>query len=280
VVELLVSVVTVVLLGVLIWPALTWMWQAWLSDQTYSHGPLIVLVSLFFIWRSLKQGVLDPPAKESSWALSSAVAMSLVLCSLGGLLWAMANRAFYLALVVCLPLAGGMIWYRRGGPIAQKLAFPVAYLGYAIPLPFVEPLSVPLQQWTAAFSVVLARLMGIPATCEGSRIMLTTCDLTVGSLCSGLRSMVALFALATLLAYVLQGKWWVRCLLVVLAVPIALVANTGRVLALLLVAERWGQVVALEIWHNWSGLAFFAMAFVLLIALSRGLGCRDVRADL
>ena len=71
-----------------------------------------------------------------------------------------------------------------------------------------------------------------------------------------------------------------RCLLVVLAVPIALVANTGRVLVLLVIAERWGQRVALAIWHDWSGLAFFAIAFALLVALSWGLGCRGVRVDL
>jgi exosortase len=192
----------------------------------------------------------------------------------------MANQAFYLALLFCLPLAGGMIWYGWGARAAKDLAFPVAYLAFAIPLPFVEPLSVPLQQWTAAFSTALARLLGVPATHEGSRVMLTTCNLTVGAPCSGLRSLVALLALATVLAFVLQGRWWARCLLVVLAVPVALIANVGRVLALLVVAERWGQHVALQIWHDWSGFAFFAIAFVLLIVLSRGLGCLNVRVDM
>ncbi|MBN1580172.1 MAG: exosortase/archaeosortase family protein [Anaerolineae bacterium] len=279
-IELLAIGLIVFLLGVLTWPALAWLWQAWLSDELYSHGPAIVLVSLFLAWRSLKQGATASVADESPWAWSSLAALLLVLGSLGGLLWAIPSRAFYLALVFCLLLVEGMLWYGRGETVAKKLIFPVAFLGYAIPLPFVDPLSVPLQQWTTAFSTALARLIHIPATYEGSRIMLTTCGLTVGAPCSGLRSLVALLALATLMAYLLQGQWWVRCLLVVLAVPIALIANTGRVLALLVIAERWGQRVALGIWHDWSGLAFFAIAFVLLVALSWGLGCRSVRVDL
>jgi exosortase len=270
----------VLLLVVLTWPAPAWLWQEWQHNDAYSHGPLILLVSAFFAWRWARHGTVQP-ATPASWRQRVLCpALEVVLCSLGVVLWTTAIHAFPLTLLASIPLILGMLWYLLGAAGARELAFPVGYLAFAVPVPLAEQWSVPLQQWTASVSTALARLLGIPATHEGSKVMLTTCDLSIGAPCSGLHSLAALLALAALMAHILQGRWWARTMLLVLAVPIALLANTGRVLALLLVAERWGRGVALGLWHHGSGLAFFGLALGLLIALSWGLGCRNVRADI
>ena len=270
----------VLLLAILTWPAPAWLWQEWQHNDAYSHGPLILLISAFFAWRWARHGKVRP-APPASWRQRIlSPALGIVLCGLGVVLWTTAMHAFPLTLLISIPLILGMLWYLLGAAGARELAFPVGYLAFAIPIPLTGQLSVPLQQLTASASTTLARLLGIAATHKGSKVMLTTCDLSIGAPCSGLHSLAALLALAALMAYVLQGRWWARTMLLVLAVPVALLANTGRVLALLLVAEGWGREVALGLWHHGSGLAFFGLALGLLIALSWGLGCRNVRADI
>ena len=266
------------LLALLAWPALRWLWQEWLTNETYSHGPLVPLISLFFAWRTARQR--PAPAAVSSTAKTARGALPLTLISLGAVVWSAMAQANYLALLCLLPLISGVIWFLQGAQAARQYAFPVAYLAFAIPLPFIDQFTVPLQQWAAGAATALARLVGVPAAHEGSKILLTTCDLSVGAPCSGLRSLIALLALAAILAYLQEGAPWRRAILIPLAVPVALLTNILRILALLLVAERWGRSIALTLWHDWSGVFLFAVALGLLILLSRGIGCRTVRSDI
>jgi exosortase len=145
---------------------------------------------------------------------------------------------------------------------------------------FVDHLVVPLQRLAVTVSTALARGLGVPASSEGSQVILSRGSLVVGAPCSGLYSLIALLALAVLLAYLVEGRWWARAALAVLAIPAALVANAGRVLALLLIAERWGSDVALGLWHTWAGPVFFGAATALLFLASRWLGCSSFRADI
>jgi exosortase len=266
------------------WPALRWLWGEWWSNDAYAHGPLIPLISLFLAMRQagrVSGGALARPGIHgSSQKQATVLSLALVVCSLGGLLWAMTAKAFFLAILILIPLIAGLVWYLVGWDALRRLAFAIGYLSLAVPLPVVDLLSTPLQGLTVRVSTALARTVGIPATNEGSRVILSTCDLDVGAPCSGLYSLVALLALAALMAHILEGRGWARVALVVLAVPVALLANATRVFALLVVAERWGAEVALGLWHDWSGLAFFGLAVLLLTLLGGWLGCRTVRSDI
>jgi exosortase len=278
------ALLVVLLLVWLIWPALRWLWGEWSNNDAYSHGPLVPLVSLVFAWRQVKRREKRLPARsgEDGFRQKRALVLSLavIVCSLGALLWALAIKAFYLVVLILIPLIAGLIWYLEGASMLRRVAFPVAYLAFAAPLPVVDLLSAPLQRVTVLASTALARLVGIPAANEGSRVILSTCDLNVGAPCSGLYSLVALLALAAVMAYVLEGRWWARVALVVLALPVALLANVTRVFALLVVAERWGADVALGLWHDWSGLVLFGLAVLLLLLSGSWLGCRNVRTDI
>lgn len=291
---------------VLVWPAVRWAWGIWWSDPLYSHGPLVVLVSLVIAWRvksfrlsveaeadgdrpesarpslprhevHFRRGIGDVGAGEeggTTWSLA------IVAISLAMMVWSLSARAWYLTLLLLPVWITGTVGFLYGGIVLRRYAFPTWYLLFAIPLPFVERLSVPLQRWAVGASTAVARLLGVPASHEGSKVLLPSCELSVGAPCSGVRSLVALLALATLMAYLLAGHWWARVSPVVAAAPLALLLNAGRLLALLLIAARWGREAALGVWHKWSGPLSFGLAVVLLIALSRWVGCRGVRDDI
>ncbi len=259
--------------GILLWPAARWAWGVWWRDPLYSHGPVVVLVSLFVSWRLSAR---RPPveARSSAWSLV------LLGASLAAMSWSLVAQAFYLTLLSSLVLIAGATWFMYGGDTLRRYAFPIVYLLLAIPLPFVERLSVPLQRWTVGVSTVLARVLGVSAVHLGGRVILSTCELTVGAPCSGLNSLVALLAVAALMAFLLRGRWWARGALIAVSVPMAVVVNTLRVLVLLLVAARCGREVALGFWHEWSGALSFGLAVALLTATGGWLGCRSVRGDI
>jgi exosortase len=282
------ALLVALLLVALTWPALRWLWGEWWGNAAYSHGSLIPLVSLFLAWRQIKRAWAvtgTSPARETgrseeerpgtAWVLP----LALVVCSLGAIVWATAARAFYLVALAVTPLLAGALWYVCGRAWTP-FAFAIGYWLFAVPLPLVDRLSVPLQALTVGVSTTLVRWSDIGLVREGSRVILPSCDLVVGAPCSGLHSLVALLALAAVMAHVLRGRYWARCLLCVLAVPVALASNLVRVLALMLVAERWGAETALGLWHDWSGVAFFGLATLVLIGIGRWLGCRELRADI
>jgi len=265
------------LIVALSWPVLRWLWGEWQADPAYSHGPLIPLISLFLIWRQGRQGAFSAGAAPE---IGSTLGLVLVLLSLGAIVWATAVNALYLAALILIPLLMGILCFLFGIEARMRMVFPVSYWAFAVPFPAIQVLSVPLQAFTAGVSTTLARWLGVQAAREGSRVLLDSCDLTIGAPCSGLHSLVALLALAAVMAHVLQGRWWARGLLSVLAVPVALVANVTRVVALLLVADRWGADAALGLWHDWSGIVFFGLAVVLLVAIGGWLGCTELRTDI
>ncbi len=225
----------------------------------------------YLAWRRRPAGNLSSP---SNWGLLGLGG------GLAGYLAATAWRAPFLSALAFIVVLGGLVWFLLGDEALRRWLFPLAYLILAVPLPFVDAFATYLQGLTAQSATALVRLLGVPAVSEGGRITMTGCSLVVGAPCSGMRSLVALLALAAVLAYLLRGSWLRRGILLALAVPLAAAANVLRVLSLLLVAERWGEDIALRYWHTLSGPVFFMAALGLLIAASWGLGCREIRSDI
>ncbi|MDH7473716.1 MAG: exosortase/archaeosortase family protein [Anaerolineae bacterium] len=259
------------LLLLLFWSTFYWLWWNWRTNEYYSHGPLIPLVAGYLAWRRRPQGNSSSP---SNWGLLGLGG------GLAGYLAGMALRAPFLSALAFIVVLGGLVWFLLGDEALRRWLFPLAYLILAVPLPFVDAFATYLQGLTAQAATALARLLGVSAISEGGRITLTSCSLVVGAPCSGMRSLVALLALAAVLAYLLRGFWLRRGILLGLAVPLAVVANVVRVLSLLLVADRWGEDMALRYWHTFSGLMFFMAALGLLIGAGWGLGCREIRSDI
>jgi len=268
---ILIVALLIALIGALYFTTLRWLAHEWWSNDYYTHGPLVALISAFLIWR--RRSALRR-ARTSDLGLIG-VGLGLVLALAG-----LATRAFFLSALSLPLLLAGLIAFLLGLPALRRLAFPLAFLWLAIPLPFVELASFPLQVLTADVSTALARLLGIPAEVQGAQVTLTSCELQVGAPCSGLRSIVALLTLVVLFVYIIKGPWPARLGLILLAFPIAVAANIARVTLLLVVAELWGRDAALRYFHDFSSPVLFIIAFGLLIALSWVLRCREIRADI
>jgi exosortase len=234
-----------------------------------------------------QQEVGDRP-QQVEGAIFKTVSLILLLLSLAGYLYALQQRAYFAAVLAMILMIAGLLWYLLGTAALRRLAFPIGFLLFMVPLPFVEPFSVPLAQFTGVCAAWTVRLFGVPIKVNGAQVTLPTTDastglstsLVVGAQCSGLRSIVALLTLVALVVFLVKGPWWGKLLLALSSIPIAIIGNVLRVASLLVVANVWGAQVGFKYYHDYSSPVFFVSALALLLLFSRWVRCREIRDDI
>jgi exosortase len=257
------------------WPVWRWLWFEWMSNQYYSHGLLILPVAL---WLAVQRFRNDPELVYAprQGSLAGVVAFAL---GLAAYLLALQQRAYYLAAIAMIGMLAGLLWAVAGMTVLRKLAFPIGYLVLMAPLPMLDRITLPLALFTGFCSGSLVQFLGLPVAINGNAIALPNTDLVIGAQCSGVNSLVTLVALLVLVAYLLDGPVWSRVVLVLLAIPLALLGNILRVATLLFVARAWGADAAFAFYHDYSGILFFAAVLALILPLTRVLQFGRLRAE-
>ena len=234
-------------------------------DSYYSHGYLIPLVSIFIIWHKrakLKDmGVVPCPA--GLWVLSGGLLLYIF-----GSWWFVNIVANFSMLVVLL----GLLLYLFGKPITRELAFSLAYLFFMIPLPKITIIYITfwlkLLAASAAAEIILA--MGIPVLLQGAFLELPTGIIEIDNACSGLRSLIALAAMGVIVAYFLPVSLLKKCLVVLISIPIAMVANVTRIVIVIWVSYLYSPSGrAFEVTDFTTGYLIFIIAFTGLYIVSK-----------
>ena len=164
----------------------------------------------------------------------------------------------------------GFRLYWFGWAILRLTSLPVAFLIFMVPLPYIvyDSLAFPLKLLVTKASVTVLKILSIPVVSEGNIIMFPQTVLEVADACSGLRSLMSLVTLAVALAFLSQKTAIKRTILIISAVPIAIVTNMIRVIVTGVLANRYGAAVAEGFFHEFAGMAIFAMAMIILFAES------------
>lgn len=259
----------------LTWPVWRWLWGEWMGNEYYSHGILILPVALFLAVQRLR---LDKQLRQET-PQGHMPGILLLAVALGAFVWFLNQKAYYLAAFAMVTMVGGLVWALGGTLLFRKLLFPIGYLLLMIPLPFLDRITLPLALFTGVCAGGLVRLVGLDVTIVGTAVRLPNADLVIGAQCSGVNSLIALTALMTLAAYVLNGPLWGRFVLVLLSVPLAMLGNILRVASLLFVARSMGAQAAFVYYHDYSGIFFFLLVFLLMFPLTRLLQARTLRLD-
>jgi exosortase len=244
---------------VLYYPVIRDLVGDWIIDDNYSHGFLIPLVSAFFIWRQRKD-LRATQRTSNGWGL---------VIFLGGLLLypaATIAAEYFTMRLSLLVVVGGLILYLGGREFTGKLLFPLLYLVFMIPLPYVlyYSLSFPLELLASRFTVMAVSVLGIPIVREGNILHLQHITLQVIDACSGLRSLISLSALAAAMAYMSQKTVLKGAILFLAAVPVAIVANVLRLSVTAVLASLYGESVAQGFFHEFSGVVVFLFAVISL----------------
>jgi len=247
----------------------TWesLYYAWSSSDDYSHGFLIVPLSLYFVWQK-RQELLNAPIK-SSW-----LALPFVLLALFFYVVSQYAEILTLAPIAMVLFIASSLLFLFGFQIFKICLFPLFLLLFMIPVPgqIYAAMTIPLQLFVTKVTVFIASSIGIPILREGNVLNLPEHTLQVVQACSGLRSIMTLLTLGIVIAYSTLKSNGLRTVLFVLAIPIAILVNVVRVLLMVIAFYYYDFDLASGTIHTAFGAIIFGVAILLFLL------CRKVLA--
>jgi len=241
-----------------------WLWSRWMENPNYSHGPLVPLISLFIVFqkRDIIKNLEIGSSNRGLYILLGAAIIHII--SLRAQVNFLSSYSMILALA-------GIVLFIYGKSIFSALAFPIIYLVFMIPFwgGGIIKLGNVLKLLSSMLSFSILKLLGYPIFREGVILHLANGSLEVADPCSGIRSLISLLALGTILAYYSNGILFKKVFLVFLAIPLALLGNTLRVVFFGLIFETKGVLISEGFLHTLTGLGVFAFAFIGLIIFKK-----------
>ena len=229
--------------------------RTWYRSETFTHGFLIVPISLWLIWRR-RHELASVPLRPNP--------LMVPLLAVSGFVWLLGQLGStdivqQYALLVTIVLS---IWSVLGTSLVRALAFPLFFLVFAIPVG--EILLPPLMEQTANFTVLALRLSGIPVHREGLFFSLPTGNWSVIEACSGLRYLIASLTIGVLYAYLTYRSFARRAMFIAAAVAVPIVANWLRAYMIVMIGHLSSMKYATGVDHLIYGWIFFGVVMVIL----------------
>lgn len=241
----------------------------WNSEE-HAHGPIVLIVALFLVWRS-RAALLSPVAEKSSPALGWAVLIP------GLLIYALGRSQDIILFEVGsqIPVLIGALLITTGFPAVRAMWFPLFFLIFMVPLPgfIVDAATGPLKQYISVIAENILYAVGYPIARNGVVLTIGQYQLLVADACSGLHSMFSLSAMGLLYLYLMQRTSAARNIILIASIlPIAFAANVVRVMILVLVTYHFGDEAGQGFVHDFAGILLFVVGLLFLFALDGLLG--------
>jgi len=244
------------------WPTLAHLLGQWWRDPNFSHGFFVPLFSAFVIWQRRDQ--LFALDRTPSWSGLAVLFLGLLILIVGQM-----GAELFLARSSLLLLLAGLVILFFGWKVFGAVVFPWAFLLLMIPIPALlfNQVTFPLQLLASQVSAALLPLLGVPILREGNVINLPSMALEVAEACSGIRSLLSLLTLAIIYGYFTDKRLWVRWVLALASVPIAVAANSVRIIGTGLLVQYWDAEKAEGYFHASWGLIIFVVSLLMLYGL-------------
>ena len=249
------AVPTIIRLAEQVWPM-----------EIGAHGPIVLATGiwlLFHIRDELAALASKPPVPLAVLGFAAGVALyafgrpyDLLALEAGGV------YVFFLA-------AALLILGLR--PMLNNI-FPFLYLAFLIPIPgwILDQITSPLRMFVSAVSTGILEALGYPIDRQGIVIFIAQYRLLVEDACSGMNSLIGLVAVMLFYIYIIhRASLRYTLLLAAAIIPIAVIVNIVRVMALILLTYYAGDEVAQGFLHVTTGIALFAAALALTILLDK-----------
>ncbi len=235
------------------------LFNAWQTQEEYSHGFLIPFIALFLICQ--KKDQLEKLEFTGAWTGVLLVLLGSLL-HLAGRLAVVSTMGQY-ALVICI---AGLFLAFMGWRAFRVIWVALFMLIFMVKLPtfLYNNLSSQLQLVSSQIGVWLIRLFDISVFLEGNVIDLGPMKLQVVEACSGLRYLFPLMALGLILAIFYKASPWKRVLIFLSSMPVTVLMNSFRIGVIGVTVEYWGKDMAEGFLHDFEGWVVFMSAFAVL----------------
>jgi exosortase len=241
------------------WPVLAAMVHKWTIDAQYSHGFLVPIFACVLLW--LRRNLYQPGPARLRWLGLGLLAIGLGLYLYGTYIFIQWYEA--ISLIACVAgvcfLLGGWSLFRWAWPSVAFLAFMIP-LPYRIEMAFCER----LQAVAAVASTFCLQTLGFPALRVGTNIQMGRQQVSVEKACSGLSMLMTFFCLSTAVALLVNRPLWQKIVVVISAIPIALVSNITRVMATVILFQLTSSDWVRHKAHEWAGWMMMVLGLILL----------------
>jgi exosortase len=242
--------------------------ERWATEAGWGHGFIVPLLSCFFIqlkWDTLRQ--LKP--RGSVWGLG------VLLVGVCGQVLFRATGVASMSLLSFMIVLFGITLFVFGWEYMKILWLPIAYLGFAMPPPdtLYVKMTMPMQEIAAELGIWLLPLFGGEGVRNGTVIDVIfssgRTQLFVAQACSGMKMLVAFFALSVALAYSTSRPVWQKLTLAIAALPIAILCNAFRVTITGVLAVKVNPELAKGNQHEYIGfIAMLVPALLMQLGLA------------
>ena len=215
------------LILVAFWPILLSLYGSWMDDRAYmEHGILVIPAAAYMAWTK-RQKLAQIPLRPSIWGV-------------GLLAWGAAQAT--LSVVAFWPWVGrtaflisllGAILALYGPRMAYELMYPLGTLLLMIAPPgfIYDRLTLSLQLLASRLGETFLEALGYSVMREGNILELVGTKLSVEEACSGIRSLFSILFMCTLYNFFFVRDNFTKAIILVMAIPIAILGNAGRILA-------------------------------------------------
>ncbi len=244
--------------------AFGWLYSNWKPGSDLEHGkfvPFLALGLIAYRFREIRQSV-----EPGSWK-------GLIAVVFGCLCFVAAYRTIQPRIAIGgLPfILCGMTYALYGWRVTKMVAFPFFLIWGVIPLPSFQQATTHLQLLATQLAHHGSGLMGVETYTKGTLVLPVKGDWTpldIAHGCSGIRSLMALFMISAIWAYIAKISLWKKAVLFLSAIPLAILGNALRIISIFVIAEYGDYKWATTTWHDWSGLLlFYPISLFLLLVL-------------
>jgi len=256
-----------VLSGLLLWLYASTIYHLvgqWWHDPNFSHGFFVPLFSAFVVWQERPRLARLQP--QPSWWGLLLLAFGMVVLLVGRM-----GAELFLSRSSLLLVLAAIIVLFLGWNFFRVLLFPWAFLVLMIPIPAIvfNQVTFPLQLLASQVASTTLPWMGVPVLREGNVIVLPAMALQVAEACSGIRSLMSLATLAIIYGYLMESRVSVRVFLALASLPVAVAANSLRVVGTGLLVQYWDPDKAQGFFHEFQGWLMFVASLLMIYLLHR-----------
>ncbi|HVT28508.1 MAG TPA: exosortase/archaeosortase family protein [Lacipirellulaceae bacterium] len=253
----------VVLLVAAYWDMFTLTSAAW-SEDLYSHGWIVPLFAVGLLWLRWKPIQSVPSSERWLGLLILGFGLAMRLVAAEYTILPLDRLSFIPSIFGAFMLVGGLQTIRWAWP-------GLIFLVFMFPLPNVLETSVlnRLQHVATISSTFVLQTLGVAAFREGNLISIPGMGqpLNVAEACAGLRMATIFGALAVAMVFIIERPWWDKFVILLSAIPIALIVNIVRITVTALLSMMVGQdnYAVQKICHDYAGyVIMMPLALALL----------------
>jgi len=242
-------------------PVIARLVKQWMNDEDMGHGFFVPAIAAWIAWQKFPEAQSVPAVPD--WRGVILVCWGGIQLFIGTL-----GAELFLSRTALVFTIIGTVWLLGGVRYLRVFAFPLFLLFFMVPIPQIvyTQITFPLQMFASQVAEISLNMLGIAIGRDGNVLELANMKLNVVEACSGIRSLLSLTFLSLVYGYFFEPNVRIRVALFISTIPIAILANAGRVTVTGILGEfkpEWAEGTV----HEAEGWLIFMIALLIMVGV-------------